>query len=96
MISDWLGLALSALSIPFFIGGSVGLLRFPDLNARLHALSKADNIGLGFVVAGMLVASDSWGEAVKLGLIWAGVTFGSATAGYLLANSESRKEVRHD
>lgn len=96
MISDWVGLALSALSIPFFIGGSVGLLRFPDLHARLHALSKADNIGLGFVVAGMLVATDSWAEAVKLVLIWAGVMFGSATAGYLLANSESRKGVRRD
>jgi multicomponent Na+:H+ antiporter subunit G len=96
MISDWAGLALSALSIPFFIGGSVGLLRFPDLHARLHALSKADNLGLGFVVAGMLVATDSWVEAVKLVLIWAGVTFGSATAGYLLANSESRKGVRRD
>ena len=96
MISDWVGLALSALSIPFFIGGSVGLLRFPDLHARLHALSKADNIGLGFVVAGMLVATDSWVEAVKLVLIWAGVMFGSATAGYLLANSESRKGVRRD
>jgi multicomponent Na+:H+ antiporter subunit G len=96
MISDWVGLALSAMSIPFFIGGSVGLLRFPDLHARLHALSKADNIGLGFVVAGMLVATDSWAEAVKLVLIWAGVMFGSATAGYLLANSESRKGVRRD
>ena len=96
MNSDWIGLALSALSIPFFIGGSVGLLRFPDLYARLHALSKADNIGLGFVVAGMLVTTDSWAGAVKLCLIWAGVTFGSATAGYLLANSESHKGVRRD
>jgi multicomponent Na+:H+ antiporter subunit G len=96
MISDWAGLALSTLAIPFFIGGSVGLLRFPDLHARLHALSKADNLGLGFVVAGMLVATDSWVEAVKLGLIWAGVTFGSSTAGYLLANSEPRKEARRD
>lgn len=44
----------------------------------------------------MLVATDSWAEAVKLVLIWAGVMFGSATAGYLLANSESRKGVRRD
>ncbi len=38
----------------FFLAGTVGLLRFPDTLTRLHALSKADNLGLGFVVLGLL------------------------------------------
>ena len=29
----------------FFLAGTVGLLRFPDLLTRLHALTKADNLG---------------------------------------------------
>ncbi|MGY3120291.1 multisubunit Na+/H+ antiporter MnhG subunit [Bradyrhizobium sp. S3.14.4] len=32
----------------FFFAGTVGLLRFPDTLTRLHALSKADNLGPGF------------------------------------------------
>jgi multicomponent Na+:H+ antiporter subunit G len=95
MISEWVGLAFMALSIPFFAGGSLGLLRFPNLYTRLHALSKADNLGLGFVVIGMLVTADSWGEALKLVLIWLLVLAGSAIGGYLVANSELEKRNRN-
>ena len=38
----------------FFLSGTVGLLRFPDPLTRLHALTKADNLGLGLVVLGLL------------------------------------------
>ena len=41
-------LVLGAL---FFLAGVVGLLRFPDTLSRLHALTKADNVGLGLIVA---------------------------------------------
>jgi multicomponent Na+:H+ antiporter subunit G len=95
MISEWVGLTFMALSIPFFVGGSLGLLRFPNLYTRLHALSKADNLGLGFVVIGMLVTADSWGEAIKLVLIWLLVLAGSAIGGYLVANSELDKRNRN-
>ena len=40
----------------FFVAGSIGLLRFPDLYSRLHALTKADNVGLGLLVAGPIIA----------------------------------------
>ena len=32
------------------LAGTVGLLRFPDPLSRLHALTKADNLGLGLIV----------------------------------------------
>ena len=43
----------------FFLAGTVGLLRFPDTLTRLHALTKADNLGLGLVVLGLLPQVDS-------------------------------------
>ena len=46
-------LAVSAGAL-FFLAGTVGLLRFPDSLSRLHALTKADNLGLGLVVLGLL------------------------------------------
>ncbi|HCC61138.1 MAG TPA: cation:proton antiporter [Pseudomonas sp.] len=40
----------------FFVAGSIGLLRFPDTVSRLHALTKADTLGLGLVIAGLSLA----------------------------------------
>lgn len=71
----------------FFFAGTVGLLRFPDLYTRLHALTKADNLGLGLTVAGLLLRSGSIFEALQLLLIWLLVLTTSATACYLIANS---------
>ena len=37
----------------FYFAGTVGLLRFPDVYCRLHALAKADNLGLGCILLGL-------------------------------------------
>ena len=62
-----------------------GLLRFPDVYTRLHALTKADNLGLGFIVLGLAVQADSLAMACKLLLIWPLVLAASATVGYSIA-----------
>jgi multicomponent Na+:H+ antiporter subunit G len=94
MISDWIGLFATVLAIPFFMGGSLGLLRFPDFYTRLHAMAKADNLGLGLVIIGRMVQADSWTLALKLLLIWSLVLVASSTATYLVAQSELRKGSR--
>ena len=40
--------ALLYIGVFFYAAGSLGLLRFQDAELRLHALTKADNVGLGF------------------------------------------------
>ena len=50
--ADLLGLAAIATGLAFFVAGSIGLLRFPDAPTRLHALTKADTLGLGLVALG--------------------------------------------
>jgi multicomponent Na+:H+ antiporter subunit G len=65
----------------FFIAGTVGLLRFPDSLSRLHALTKADNLGLGLVVLGLIPRVETSLAALKLVLIWGLVmTSGGSTA----------------
>ena len=54
----------------FFFAGAVGLLRFPDSLSRLHALTKADNLGLGLIVLGLLVQARGPLTALKLVAIW--------------------------
>jgi multicomponent Na+:H+ antiporter subunit G len=87
-LGEWLGACLIVAGAVFFLAGSVGLLRFPDLYTRLHALTKADNLGLGLVVAGLAVGSGSWGDVVRLGAIWLLVMVGSATVCCLIARIE--------
>lgn len=69
----------------FFFAGTVGLLRFPDVYTRLHALAKADNLGLGFIMLGLLLQASSPATVLKLVLIWLLALAASATVGFLVA-----------
>ena len=89
MILDVFSVVLAMAGCAFFGAGTVGLLRFPDLNNRLHALVKADNLGLGLVLAALALQSSA-AVAVKLVLIWLLALLAAATSSYLLAD---RSEV---
>ena len=54
----------------FFMAGSVGLLRFPDSLTRLHALTKADNLGLGLIVLGLMPQANGLLGGLKLVAVW--------------------------
>jgi len=69
----------------FFFAGTLGLLRFPDVYSRLHALSKADNLGLGCILLGLALQSESLAAALKLLLIWPLVLAASAGVSYAIA-----------
>lgn len=71
----------------FFLAGTAGLLRFPDIYCRLHALTKADNLGLGLVTLGLLLQAPSWGARFQLLLIWLLVLAAAATVCHLLART---------
>lgn len=70
----------------FFMIGTVGVVRFFDLYTRLHALSKIDNMGLGFLAFGMILHSDSVLIALKIFLIWILVLLSSSTLSYILSS----------
>ncbi len=60
-------------------------MRFPDVYTRLHALSKADNLGLGLIVLGLAVSADRVLDVVHLALVWLLVLLASATSAHLIA-----------
>jgi multicomponent Na+:H+ antiporter subunit G len=69
----------------FFLAGTVGLLRFPDTLSRLHALTKADNLGLGLVVIGLLFQTEGLLAALKLISVWLLALLAAATVTQLIA-----------
>ena len=79
----------------FFFAGTVGLLRFPDALSRLHALTKADNVGLGLVVLGLLFQVGGVLAALKLISVWLLTLLAGATVTQLLARA-ARADVPHD
>jgi multicomponent Na+:H+ antiporter subunit G len=87
VIRDIVVAALVSVGALFFLAGTVGLLRFPDVFSRLHALTKADNTGLGFIVLALMVRTDSWLVRAKLLLIWLLVLGATATTCQLIARA---------
>jgi multicomponent Na+:H+ antiporter subunit G len=92
--SDWASAALFAAGAFFFVAGTVGLLRLPDVFTRLHALTKADNLGLGLIVLGLALQADSLGELVRLALIWVLAVVASASACQLVAQRALRSKLK--
>lgn len=88
---DLFGAASLIVGAGFFLAGTIGLLRFPDVYTRLHALAKVDNVGLGFTVLGLMTQADDIASATKLLLIWPLVLAASATVSFLIARRACRR-----
>jgi multicomponent Na+:H+ antiporter subunit G len=86
-VSELVGVALLAGGAFFFLAGTVGLLRFPDVYCRLHALTKADNLGLGLTLLGLMLQAGSWFTVAKLAIIWLLVLLASTTACHAIARA---------
>lgn len=90
-VLDLFTFAAVAAGAFFYFAGTVGLLRFPDSLTRLHALTKADNLGLALVVLGLLPRVDSVLAGLKLVAIWLLVLLAGAAASQLIAQTVVRR-----
>ncbi len=60
---DWIDLASAVLLLVgavLSLAAGVGLLRFPDALARMHAATKPQTLGLVTALAALALASRSW------------------------------------
>lgn len=78
---------LTGAGLGFYLAGTLGLLRFPDTFSRLHALTKADNLGLGLLALGLAFQASSWADVAKLALIWALALLAAGTVAQLVARA---------
>ena len=53
MIIPTISTVLIALGILFFIGGAVGIIRFPDFYTRMHAAGKGDTMSVITIFLGV-------------------------------------------
>ena len=86
-IVSWLFLALGSA---FLVTGGLGILRFPDLYARMHAAGVIDTLGCALLLVGLAIQAGLTLVTLKLFLILVFVQFTSPTATYALANAAYR------
>ena len=91
LVVDLFSIAAISAGVFFFLAGTAGLLRFPDALSRLHALTKADNLGLGLIVLGLLPSAENPLGGLKLVAIWALVQLAGATTAQLVGRAVRRK-----
>lgn len=91
-MTDFLGWSFMLAGSAFFVTAALGLLRFPDLYSRLHAVTKTDTLGLGLLVLGLALLDPSWRTSLILLLIWLLVMASGAVNCQLLARFNLEQE----
>ena len=87
IVVDLVSWALILGGSVFAIIGGVGMIRLPDVYARMHGASLTDTLGAGLIVAGLAVQAGFTLVTVKLILIMIFLIFTSPTSTYALANA---------
>ena len=88
---DWLSTILLVAGAGFYLTGTLGILRFPDTCSRLHALTKADNLGLLLVSSALAVHSNSLRVASLLLVVWVFGLAASTVSAHLIARHSLRE-----
>jgi len=65
-ILSWILFVIGGLGV---VIGAVGIVRFPDFYARLHAAGVTDTAGAELIILGMASQAPSWIVVAKLAFI---------------------------
>ena len=60
---------IAAFGLLMMLGGVLGVLRFPDLYTRLHAVTTSDGLGASIFCVGLAVIAPDGAMAVRLLLL---------------------------
>lgn len=78
----------------FVVIGTLGVLRFPDVYARMHAAGITDTGGAGFLLVGMIIQAGIGLISVKLFLILVFLLLTSPVATHAVARAAESGGVR--
>jgi multicomponent Na+:H+ antiporter subunit G len=88
---DFLGYTLISSGLVFFLGTTIGLLRFPDFYTRMHAAGKGDTLSTVMILIGCICLVP-WGLllALKILLIINFIFIGSPTATHAMMDAGNK------
>ena len=92
---------LIVLGVFFFLGTSIGLLRFPDFYSRMHAAGKGDTLSSVLLLAGLAlyhldhITVDTVLVSVKIMFIGLFIFIASPTATHAIMDAGYESKVKH-
>lgn len=81
---SWVSIAAGSF---FYVVGAIGVVRMPDVFARMHAAGISDTVGAGLLIGGMMIEAGLTLVAVKLLIILLVILFTSPVATHALAQA---------
>lgn len=99
MIADIVSWILLIPGCALLVIGALGILRLPDVFARMHAAGIIDTLGIGLIILGLAFQAGWTLLAVKLLFVLAFVFFTSPTTTHALARAALHggvKPIVHD
>lgn len=94
LVRDWVSWACLIGGVVFALIGAIGMLRLPDVYARMHAAGIIDTAAAGLVLLGLALQAASWLVAAKLALIFVFILYTSPTATHALSRAALHGGVR--
>jgi multicomponent Na+:H+ antiporter subunit G len=90
VLIDAVSVALLVVGAAFLLGGTVGLVRLPDLYTRAHAASKCDSAGAGSILLALALQGGLAFGDLKLVLLMLLVLISGPTTAHALARAGHR------
>lgn len=87
---DVLSAVALLVGVAFLAGGTVGLVRLPDLFARAHATSKCDTVGAGSILLALALQDGAGVADLKLALLALLVLVSGPTTAHALTRAAYR------
>jgi multicomponent Na+:H+ antiporter subunit G len=94
MIIEILVTVLLSLGTLFFLLGTIGFLRFPEVYTRLHAVTKCDTLGVGLILVGLILYEGVTLNSVKMLFIIVFVFLTSPTAAHALSRAAYKYGIK--
>ena len=80
----------------FCLVAGLGIVRFRDVYARMHAATKAGTFGLVLIVAGAILVADGWGEAVETAAVFLFLIATAPVGSHLIGRAAYRTRAPED
>jgi multicomponent Na+:H+ antiporter subunit G len=68
---EYVGMALMVVGLFFLLVGAIGVVRFPDIYSRSHAVGLTDSIGALFALSGLALYQGFSGNLVRVLMVLA-------------------------
>jgi len=93
MIKDVVILMLALSSCFFFLVGTTGLIRLPDVFSRMHATTKSDTLGAGLALLALIVYKGFDPVSLKLLVVLVFIMITNPVAAHIISKAAYDKEI---